>query len=76
MNLSAVLGLIALVPAACNVPAALAEPLVLPLCSGDSRVLVIPVSPNDGPSPEPSACCAKACHTGCRKRGPSRQIDP
>lgn len=75
MKLSAVLGLVALIPAACNVPAAAARILALPLCAGEARVLMIPMPFGKGQPDEPSPCCTKGCHAGCRKRGQLRQID-
>lgn len=78
MNLRAILGLVALLPAAFNIsPAAAASGLVVPLCSSDGggRTVNLPVGNGEIPGKEQPGCCTKACHTGCRKKGAVRQID-
>ncbi|MEQ1541753.1 MAG: hypothetical protein ABL926_05810 [Novosphingobium sp.] len=63
------IGLIALIPALLNVSAAAASPILMPLCTGDGVVRMVPIP---GSTPRPAkgdACCVKGCHGGnCRKR--------
>jgi hypothetical protein len=70
-----ILGLIALVPAACNAPVVSARTLAMPLCNGDGRVLATPLPLDGAPAGDAAPCCAKGCHSGCRKRGLPREID-
>lgn len=73
----ALLGIVALVPAALNVAPAAAHGLAVPLCTGDgaARTVTVPVPSRELPGGDQPGCCAKACHTGSRKKGQSRQID-
>jgi len=77
MRLGALLGIVALVPAAFNIAPANARRLSVPLCAGDGlvRTVTVPVSDGEVPGKEAPGCCAKACHTGSRKKALSRQID-
>jgi hypothetical protein len=68
MSMRAILGLVAMLPAAFNPsPPARAQAVTVALCSGGT--IEIPV--NQGPQgpAEDAPCCVKACHTGqSRKR--------
>jgi hypothetical protein len=70
----ALLGLVALIPAALNVAPATAHGLAVPLCTGDgaARQVTVPVPTRDLPGGDQPGCCAKGCHTGSRKRSQSR----
>ena len=70
----ALLGLVALIPAALNVAPAAAHGLAVPLCTGDgaARQVTVPVPTRDLPGGDQPGCCAKGCHTGSRKRSQSR----
>lgn len=81
MKHRALLGIIALVPAALNIAPA-AHGMTVALCTGDgaARTITLPPAgngPGDGtlPGKEQPGCCAKACHTGSRKKSQNRQID-
>ena len=77
MKSRALLGIIALVPAALNIAPA-AHGMTVALCTGDGavRTITLPL-PGDGtlPGKEQPGCCAKACHTGSRKKSQNRIID-
>ena len=81
MSLRAALGILALVPAALNVSPVAAHGIAVPLCSGGGllRTVMLPAaggsSGQDIPGKAQPGCCAKGCHTGCRKKAPQRQID-
>lgn len=77
MRLAAFLGIVALVPAAFNIAPAAARGVAVPLCSGDGqgRTITVPVSGEEVPGKEIPGCCAKACHTGSRKKALPRPID-
>ena len=68
----ALLGLLALVPAALNVTPASAHGMAVPLCTGDgaARTVTVPVPARDLPGGDQPGCCAKGCHTGSRKKAP------
>lgn len=68
------LAAIALVPAAFNIAPVSAHALNIPLCTGDgtARSLNLPLPENAPSGREDAGCCAKGCHTGSRKRLPSR----
>jgi hypothetical protein len=71
------LSLLALAPLALNVPAAAAETILMPLCTGDGQVRMIPLA-GGGPAPTGSGngCCIKGCHAGsCRKKS-LKEIEP
>lgn len=70
----ALLGLVALIPAALNVAPAAAHGLAVPLCTGDgaARQVTVPVPTRDLPGGDQPGCCAKGCHTGSRKRSQAR----
>jgi hypothetical protein len=70
----ALLGLVALIPAALNVAPAAAHGLAVPLCTGDgaARQVTVPVPTRGLPGGDQPGCCAKGCHTGSRKRSQSR----
>ncbi|MBA3056030.1 MAG: hypothetical protein FP826_14140 [Sphingomonadales bacterium] len=76
MKRSALLGLIALVPAAFNVAPAAARGMVVPICSGDgvTRTVTVPLPGDPLPGPSDAGCCAKGCHTGSRKKDGSRGL--
>lgn len=73
----ALLGIIALIPAALNTAPAAAHGLAVPLCTGDgaARTITVPVPSRSLPGGEQPGCCAKGCHTGSRKKSAARQID-
>lgn len=73
----ALLGMIALIPAALNVAPAAAHGLAVPLCTGDgtARTVTVPVPSQGLPGGDQPGCCAKGCHTGSRKKAGPRQID-
>lgn len=79
MNRRALFGLLALLPAALNVSPATARGLLVPLCSGNGlaeSVLLVPAGGTpEVPGKEQPGCCAKACHTGSRKKISARHID-
>ena len=77
MKVPALLGILALVPAAFNVSPAAARGILVPLCSGDGSVrsVTLPVSDGQIPGKDAPGCCAKACHTGTRKKSQRCQID-
>ncbi len=77
MRRGTVLGLLALVPAALNASPGGAGTLSIPVCTGDgvARTVTVPLPSGELPGREQPGCCAKGCHTGSRKRSPSRQID-
>jgi len=64
-------GLLALVPAALNTSSmAIGEAgLLVPICTGDGQVHYarLPAGPKRSGGDE-GTCCAKACHSGSRKR--------
>lgn len=70
MTLRALLGLIALVPAALNAAPAAARGVEVPICSGDgvARTVTVPIPGGQLPGRTDSGCCAKGCHTGSRKK--------
>ena len=77
------LGIVALVPAALNAAPAPAHGLVVPLCSGsgEARSVTLPagsgeVPGKEVPGKEVPGCCAKACHTGSRKRSQGLSLTP
>ena len=76
MKHRALLGIIALVPAALNIAPA-AHGMTVALCTGDGAARTITLPTGDGtlPGKEQPGCCAKACHTGSRKKSQNRQID-
>jgi len=78
VNPRALFALAALIPAAFNTAPASARPLVAALCTGDgaARSMNLPVGGDGPPGKEAPGCCAKACHTGSRKRMAGRQFDP
>ena len=64
-------GILALLPAVFNIsPASAHAVTMVPICTGDgvSRSIAIPASDRDIPGKQVPGCCAKACHTGERKR--------
>ena len=69
--------LVALVPAATNAGPALALPggLMMPICSGDGQVRMVPL-PGGGeqPAPDNSPCCTKACHSGSSRKRLARNF--
>ncbi|HET9630172.1 MAG TPA: hypothetical protein VFP14_11900 [Novosphingobium sp.] len=78
---AALLGLVALVPAALNAAPAADAALAVPLCSGDglAHVVSIPLPSRGVPGGEQPGCCAKGCHAGrgrgSRRKCQARQID-
>jgi len=72
------LGIVALVPAALNAAPAPAHGLVVPLCSGsgEARTVTLPAGSGEVPGKEVPGCCAKACHTGSRKRSQGLSLTP
>lgn len=79
MKRRAILGILALVPAAFNISPAGAHTMTVALCTGDgiTRTVTVPVPgrSSDLPGREEPGCCAKACHTGSRKKSQCRQSD-
>ncbi|MBC2665641.1 hypothetical protein H7F51_08900 [Novosphingobium flavum] len=70
MRIPVLFALAALIPAACNTSPAAARGITVPLCAGDglTRTVTIPVSGGELPGKDMPGCCAKACHTGSRKK--------
>ena len=77
MNRVKVLALIALIPAAFNVTAATAGTIMVPLCTGDGQVHMVPIpGAPQLPGENPGSCCVKGCHAGsCRKKS-QREFEP
>lgn len=73
----ALIGLVALIPAALNVSPAAAHGLAVPLCTGDgaARLVTVPVPSRNLPGGDQPGCCAKGCHTGTRKKGHACEPD-
>ncbi|MES2493137.1 MAG: hypothetical protein V4579_07660 [Pseudomonadota bacterium] len=69
MKLAVLLGIVALVPAALNVSPA-ARALTVPVCTGERPADAVSIPLPDGGQrrDEGPGCCAKACHTGSRKK--------
>jgi len=78
VNPRVLFALAALVPAALNTSPAAGRSLIVPLCTGDGvlRSISLPPGGEGPPGKEAPGCCAKACHTGSRKRTAARQFDP
>jgi len=68
----ALLGLIALVPAAVGA-APVRAALSVPLCGGGS--VALSVGRHEVPGAPQPGCCAKGCHTGRSRRKARRMID-
>lgn len=77
MKMPALIGILALLPAAFNMSPANARGIVVPLCSGDgvTRSVTLPAPGGELPGKDVPGCCAKACHTGQRKKSACCQID-
>jgi hypothetical protein len=67
--------LVALLPAAFYTPAAAAQTIALPLCTGDSQVRTVEV-PLDTPGKAPEPCCVKGCHGGSSRKKAAKQFEP
>lgn len=71
--------MIALAPAALNISApAAGASLLVPVCTGDGLVHMVPV-PVDGPQGPGSsngACCAKGCHSGSSRKRSLKNFAP
>ncbi|MFC0590464.1 hypothetical protein ACFFF7_13725 [Novosphingobium aquiterrae] len=72
-----VLALIALLPAALNVTAASAAPMIA-LCTGDGQVHLVPlpVGKSRLPGGDDGVCCMKGCHSGTSRKKGLREIEP
>ncbi len=70
MKVLAHFSLVAMLPAVFNISAASASPIMVPLCTGDGQVHMVPIPGGDQQEPgSGNACCVKGCHGGsCRKR--------
>lgn len=69
-------GLVALVPALLNVSAAAASPILVPLCTGDGAVQMVPL-PGSAPGPaKGDACCVKGCHGGSSRKRTLKEFEP
>lgn len=72
MSVRILLGIAALLPVAFNVaPAAAANVLIVPVCTGDGQVHLMRLPGDNPPLPgkDGAGCCAKGCHSGgSRKR--------
>lgn len=77
MRFAAALGVIALVPAALNASPPAARTITVPLCTGDGsgKTIDLPAGRPELPGQDVPGCCAKACHTGSRKKIVRGQID-
>lgn len=77
MKLAAFIGILALAPAAFNISPANARGMAVPLCGGDGsvRLVNLPIPGGELPGKDVPGCCAKACHTGQRKKSLCCEID-
>ena len=73
MRVRAMLGIVALLPAALGgVAASAARMRAVPICTGDEAVsmMLIPVSAPALPGKDTSACCVKGCHAAGSRKSP------
>ena len=69
--------LIALVPLALGVAAPAQAAVLMPLCTGDGRVVLVPIgSGGSQPGRTDNGCCIKACHAGSSRRRLVRLFEP
>ncbi|MEQ1498588.1 MAG: hypothetical protein ABL914_07985 [Novosphingobium sp.] len=77
MSRSSMLGLIALLPLALNVSAPAAGTILMPMCSGDGQVLLVPVpGGSQAPASSENGCCIKGCHAGSSRKRLLKEIEP
>jgi len=62
----ALIGSLALIPAAVGPLPASARSFAVALCGGGS--VTLPASPAGGPADPPAPCCAKGCHGGSQRK--------
>ena len=71
--------LVSLLPAALNLSApAMAGTLMMPLCTGDGQVRMVPV-PGGAPKAPlggDNGCCAKGCHSSSSRKRLGKKIEP
>lgn len=77
MNPVKAFALVALIPAVFNGSLASAGTILVPLCTGDGQVHMVPIPGSPQlPGENPASCCVKGCHAGsCRKKS-SREFEP
>ena len=77
MRRSSLLGLIAMLPAALNLSAPAAGTILLPICTGDGQVHLMPLPRNDGPGGgAQNGCCIKGCHSGSNRKKIVKEFEP
>lgn len=78
MRLIRVLSIVALLPAALNLSVSAGASIMVPLCTGDGQVHMVPLPAGQPrlPGDDSGACCVKGCHAGsCRKKN-LRDFEP
>lgn len=78
MTMRKILALVALIPAAFNLSAVAGATVLVPLCTGDGQVHMVPLPSGQPrlPGDDKGACCVKGCHAGsCRKKS-LREFEP
>lgn len=77
MTRSATLGLVALIPLALNVSVPARGSILMPLCTGDGTVRMVPVQGSgNGPAGGENGCCIKGCHAGSSRKKSLKEIEP
>lgn len=77
MKCTGVIGLIALLPAALGVSAPAAGSILMPLCTGDGQVHMVPVPGSGAPGgARDNGCCIKGCHAGSSRKRIVREFEP
>lgn len=77
MKRVSLLGLIALVPLAFNVPAAASTTILMPMCGGDGKVRMVKIpGKRQGPQGSENGCCIKGCHSGSNRKKLLKEIEP
>lgn len=77
MKRASLFGLMALLPAALNTPAAAGASILMPMCTGDGQVHMVrlPLGGKQPPGGD-SGCCIKGCHAGSNRKKLLKEIEP
>lgn len=71
------LAFVALIPAAFNGAVAAAGTIMVPLCTGDGQVHMVPIPKGPQlPGEDQGTCCVKGCHAGSCRKKTLREFEP